>query len=227
MKRYDLVIIDDDNLAIEIVEKYCNIYAIFNVVGKFTNPILGYDFVENNSVDLLFLDVNMPEMSGLCFVGALTKKISTIIISTNKEHAFDFFMYDFVFAYLSKPIEVSVFHNRIQHFIQMNKDSNQNWLFVNHNKMFIKIEIEEIYIVEARSDYVYIKTKNKNYIVKSSMKNISKKLPRTLFYRVHKSYIVNMSRIESIQKSIIIINNEHIPLSKAISKSFYNKINCL
>lgn len=100
-------------------------------------------------------------------------------------------------------------------------------LFVNQNKSLINIVLEDIYVIEARADYIYIKTKKGNYIVKSSLKKVLGKLPSMLFVRVHKSFIINISKINQINQGVILIEGEHVPLSKMNTKILFDSINLL
>lgn len=229
-----VVIIDDELLSLNIIEKFCSRFKSLDVIGKFNKSIEGFEFIENNEVDLIILDVEMPIMNGLDLVMNLSRDIPVIVMSSEKKYAFDFIKYQFVIAYLHKPINEIKFEEIILKFFKSEKNniksnivpSTDNYLFINVNKCLKRLEIKDIRIIESRADYVYIKTKTQNYITKSTLKNIEKKLPEN-FFRTHKSFIVNIDYIGEINNGVIIIGDEYIPLSKSNSKEFYDKINRL
>ena len=232
---YNVVVIDDELLSLEIIENLCSRFKFLNVISKFNKSLEGFDFVENNEVDLIILDVEMPFMNGVDFVMNLSRDIPVIVVSSEKKYAFDFIKYEFILGYLHKPLNENKFEEMALKFLHSKEKNTKSqivpfdnkYLFINQNKSIKRITLEDVYVIEARADYVYIKTIDKNFITKSSLKNILEKLPSQYFFRVHKSFVVNMTKISEINQGIIVVNNEHIPLSKANSKSFFNKINCL
>lgn len=232
---YNVVVIDDELLSLEIIENLCSRFKFLNVISKFNKSLEGFDFVENNEVDLIILDVEMPFMNGVDFVMNLSRDIPVIVVSSEKKYAFDFIKYEFILGYLHKPLNENKFEEMALKFLHSKEKNTKSqivpfdnkYLFINQNKSIKRITLEDVYVIEARADYVYIKTIDKNFITKSSLKNILEKLPSQYFFRVHKSFVVNITKISEINQGIIVVNNEHIPLSKANSKSFFNKINCL
>lgn len=232
---YNVVVIDDELLSLEIIENLCSRFKFLNVISKFNKSLEGFDFVGNNEVDLIILDVEMPFMNGVDFVMNLSRDIPVIVVSSEKKYAFDFIKYEFILGYLHKPLNENKFEEMALKFLHSKEKNTKSqivpfdnkYLFINQNKSIKRITLEDVYVIEARADYVYIKTIDKNFITKSSLKNILEKLPSQYFFRVHKSFVVNITKISEINQGIIVVNNEHIPLSKANSKSFFNKINCL
>lgn len=235
MKIHNTIIIDDDQSTIEILEKLCSKHYFLNVKKSFIESLKGFEYVLENDVDLIFLDIEMPNLSGLDFIKNVNKKINYIIISSKKDYAFNLIGNQNIVGYIHKPINEHSFNKKVDKYINSYRDENSvlkpydesDSIFVNYDRKIVKIKINNILLLESRGDYVYIKTSyEKNYLVKNTLKNFIEKLP-SCFIRVHKSYIVNISKIDEIENNIIIIDKEHIPVSKTYIKILKENINTI
>lgn len=214
------IIVDDEKLALDLLESNLSRIPFMRLVGRFTNPFQAIDFLSNNPVDVMFVDVQMPEMSGLDLISVLRQKIQVIIVSAYTQYAitaFDFQVTD----YLVKPVPFDRFLRACQKCRDnigrqeiRPVEENRDYFFVYVDYSQVKINFSDIVIVEAKRDYVSILLNgDKNIVTRASMKLIEEKLTGHQFARVHKSYIINVSKIVSIKKGIILIHHHEIPLS--------------
>lgn len=223
------IIIEDEQFYIEFLTEFCNKVGV-EVTAVYQNSVQAFKEIETiNKADVVFLDIHMPSISGF----DILKEIKTcqVIISSaddlNAVKAFDYNVAD----YLQKPFTYERFlkainraKEKIDELNAYNIKSNINpretnktgFIFVNVNKKLIKIDIDDINVVESKGDYVLIKCQNLgNLIVYSSLKNIKDKLPDDLFFQVHRSFVINLKKIVEIEESTVIIGREVIPISRS------------
>ncbi|MFT4576749.1 MAG: two-component system response regulator LytT, partial [Polaribacter sp.] len=188
------LIIDDDATARLIVNKLCSNVDEVEVVEEFSNAIDAIKFLNSNTVDVIFLDIHMPSFSGFDFIKTLKDPPKVILITSDRNFALDAFEYDCVVDYLVKPIDLERFKKSIDKLsafknkqlinaIQPSSESSVNDLYVNIDRRLIKINIPDIYLIEAKGDYIKIKTENTNHIVHSTLKKIERKLPHDMFLK--------------------------------------------
>ncbi len=238
------IIIDDDTFYIEFLKNYCKKVNI-EVKAVYQNSVVALQEISKLSdCDVVFLDIHMPDISGF---DILKNKPNTqiVILSADDANAIKAFDYNVV-DYLQKPFEFERFMraiNRVQERIKPaaateqqtpveEKETSTNQdissIFVNVNKKLIKLNIEDIYAVEAKGDYVLIKLDNKdNLIVHSTLKRIKEKLPLHIFTQVHRSFLVNLKKIVDIEDSTIVVNRDVIPISKSNRASLMAKLDIL
>lgn len=238
------IIIDDDKFYIEIIKNYCKKLDI-DIKHTYQNSIIALQDIDIlEDCDLVFLDINMPDISGFDILK--NKPNSNVIItSADDANAVKSFDYDIV-DYLKKPFEFERFIRAIKkvqakievdqkidsHIVHtINKTSNTitlNSIYVNINKKLIKLNIEDINIIEAKGDYVLIKLQGqKNLIVHTTLKKLIDKLPEELFFQVHRSFIVNLKKIIDIEESTIVIERDVVPISKRKKKPLIEKLDIL
>ena len=223
------LIVDDEPLALDILEDFIKKTPSLELVGKYENPIEAIQYLQINTVDLLFLDIKMPDISGIQLLKSLNKKPVVILTTAFKEYAIDGYELD-VLDYLLKPIEFERFLRAVnkasEYFNSLeNKNStDKGFLFVKADYKLVKIKFEDILYIEAVKDYVKIKT-NKSYILTlMSMTGIEEKLPQDTFIRVHRSYIVSLNNINTISRHRIVIGEKYIPISTPYREKFYEII---
>lgn len=232
------IIIDDESTARAIIEKLCDNLPELNVVGQFPNAIQAIKYLnDNNTVDLIFLDIHMPEFSGFDFVKTLKDSPDIIVVTSHKNHAFEAFEYDFIVDYLVKPITPKRFKKAVlkaqkntQKSISKPKPEEENsdeHLYVNIDRRLIKINIASIYLIEAKGDYINIKTHGKNYIVHSTLKKIESKLPESLFLKIHRSFIINITKIIDIEDNSVLIEKDVLPVSRLCRPELMRRLNLL
>lgn len=223
------IVIDDDKLSRRIVEEFINKTDFLNHVDSFDNAVDAISlFKSGNEVNLIFLDVEMPVMTGIEFIKTLKNPPQIIIISSKDQYAIQAFEYD-VTDYLLKPVAYSRFFRAVDKaYSQFTKrpavNDNKNEIFIKKNSSLVKLKYEEILWVEALENYVIVNTFDDKYTIHFTMKSIEKKLPSSKFSRVHRSYIVNTSSINLIEDNSILIPVDGGIKSIPIGKSYKDKL---
>jgi len=225
------IIVDDDRSAILAVKHCVDETDFLTLLKTFTNPLEAIEYLNIEKVDLIFLDVEMPQINGLEFIKKLHYKPQIIVISSKVEYAFDTYELN-ITDYLKKPVEYHRFLLASEKAFQNSGNIVQplnepNHLFVKSDSILVRLNLEDILFVEAMGDYVRIFTEKQRYMVLSTMKSFEEKLPSNKFFRIHKSYIVNLDRIESIAGNSIPFSNKLIPISKSIKPLLLERINLM
>ncbi|WP_372754490.1 LytR/AlgR family response regulator transcription factor [Mariniflexile sp.] len=234
------IIIDDEATARAIITQLCSNIKSLNILEEFPNAIQAIKFLNQHEVDLIFLDIHMPDFTGFDFIQTLKNPPKIILTTSDAKFAIEAFEYDCIVDYLVKPILLPRFEKAI---IKAEKtevgrtlepavddkdvSSSGNDLYVNIDRRLIKIDIPSIYMVEAKGDYILIKTETKNYTVHSTLKKIEDKLPDSLFLKVHRSYIINTKKIIDIEDNSVLIKNDVIPVSRSNRPELMNRLNLL
>ncbi len=229
------IIIDDETTARAIINKMCQDLPELEVLDEFSNAIEAIKFLnENNNTELIFLDIHMPAFSGFDFVKTLKNPPKIIITTSDKDFALTAFEYDCIVDYLVKPITQERFNKAVQKAkttaVSKVNESNElpeNDLYVNIDRRLVKINIPDIYVIEAKGDYINIKTEAKNHLVHAPLKKIAEKLPNSLFLKVHRSYIINTSKIIDIEDNSVLIKQDIIPVSRANRPELMKRLNLL
>ncbi|WP_027395027.1 LytR/AlgR family response regulator transcription factor [Aquimarina latercula] len=238
------IIIDDEETARLIIQQLCSQVDQLKVVDEFPNAIQAIKFLNSNSVDLIFLDIHMPDFTGFDFIQTLKNPPKIILTTSDEKFALEAFEYECIVDYLVKPITLPRFVKAIQKAestpdvksgpaaVKDNKEpsgisSGENDLYVNIDRRLIKIDIPTILIVEAKGDYILIKTERQNYTVHSTLKKIEEKLPDDLFLKVHRSYVINIKRIIDIEDNSVLIAKDVIPVSRSNRPELMKRLNLL
>ncbi|OFY67221.1 MAG: hypothetical protein A2Y71_06775 [Bacteroidetes bacterium RBG_13_42_15] len=230
------IAIDDEPSSLRIIREFCSKIQSVNIVGTFTNPYDAIQTLNNNQVDLIFLDVVMPQISGQEFLKTLYNPPMVIFTTAYKEYAFDGFEYDAV-DYLVKPFAFDRFLKAVNKAFQLLKLKNppyasmedhhgksHEFLMVKVEYTTIRVDLNDILYIEGLKDYVKIHTEGKLILTKTTMKNIIEKLPSDSFFRVHKSYIISVDKIDMIENSRIVIGNQRIPIGESFRTSFFEMV---
>lgn len=219
------IIVDDEPVAREILENHLGKISAIHVVGSCKNAIEAFNLINSHKIDLIFLDINMPEISGLSFARSINKNIKIIFTTAYREYAIDGFDLKAV-DYLLKPISFE----RI--FQAINKYKNENlvikpettadipleqndFIFVKSDRKMIKINFTEVNYIESLADYLKIHLNDKTILTRETITSIEAKLPKRDFLRIHRSYIISISRIESFTNEFVEINKKAIPISRS------------
>ncbi|WP_340064978.1 LytTR family DNA-binding domain-containing protein [Ascidiimonas aurantiaca] len=232
------IIVDDEAAARAIMRQLCKNVETLNVLEEFPNAIQAIKYLNQNEVDLIFLDIHMPDFTGFDFIQTLKNPPKIIVTTSDKDFATDAFEYECIVDYLVKPVNPPRFLKSIQKAQNFSfsvegksqattADAGINELFVNIDRRLIKINIPDIYLIEAKGDYISIKTDGKNYLVHSTMKKIEEKLPDDLFLKVHRSYIINLKRIIDIEDNSVLIAKDVIPVSRSSRPELMKRLNLL
>ena len=236
----DCIIIDDETTARVILRSLCDRIDGLNVVDEFSNATQAIKFLNENEVDLIFLDLHMPNFSGLDFAKSLKDPPNIIFTTLDPKFAIDAFEYDFVVDYLLKPIEFPRFEKAIlkvkkrgaiqqadQKKVVEGKEENVKDFYINIDRRLIKIDIDSVNLVQAKGDYIKIKTEGKDYIVHSTLKKIYEKLPKSLFLKVHRSYIINLKKIIDIEDNSVLIKKDVVPVSRSNRPELMKRLDLL
>jgi DNA-binding LytR/AlgR family response regulator len=211
-----------------VIEEFIAKTDTLTLLNTFTNPVDAINAFRNEAeIDLVFLDIEMPEMSGIDFLDSLTSAPQVIIISSKEKYALNAFEYD-VTDYLLKPIQYGRFYKSITKALgRYNKgklDTKGDEIFIKHNSSLVRLKYNDILWVEALENYVIVNTFNEKYTIHFTMKAIEQKLPTAKFTRVHRSFIVNTSSINVIEDNAIIIKTHDGSKSIPIGKSYKDKL---
>jgi DNA-binding LytR/AlgR family response regulator len=228
------IIVDDEPVARGILESYIDKVGNIEVLKSCKNVVEAFDVINNNQVDLVFLDINMPEVSGLTLAKALGKKTKVIFTTAYREYAIDGFDLQAV-DYLLKPISFERFLKAVHNFFDISsqkvtssdsvaKKNENHFIFVRSERKMVKVDFGEILYVESLSDYIKIHTNNKTIVTRETITNIEAKLPKSQFLRIHRSYIASIKNIESYTNEFVEIKNKALPISRSYKESILEKL---
>lgn len=205
MKKVSCIILDDEPLAVELLQHYASKVSRLDVVLATTNVFDVISFLQNDKVDLIFLDIQMPELSGIQMMELFNKDSHFIITSAYPDYALK--SYEFrVIDYLLKPISFDKFHKGVTKFFEFSKETverSKTALFVKVDGKQVRIQTDEIYYIEGLSDYIKIHLKNERLVVHDTLRDFLTKLPAHQFMRIHRSYIINLLKIKSVEGNSI------------------------
>lgn len=230
------IAIDDEPFALELISDYIRKTPFLEFVEGFTNPFHAMEFLLKNEVDLLFLDINMPELSGVELLKSLPNTPKVIFTTAYSEFGAE--SYDFnTIDYLLKPIRYDRFLKAVNKANDNNASTKKNVatihtpdqdkesIRIKSGTQLIQVIIDDIYFIEGAGNYLTLHTKNKKIMILLTMVEIGKILPSHLFVRIHKSFIVALKHIEIIEKARVIVNKKVIPVGITYREHFSKIIN--
>lgn len=230
------IIIDDDKLSRRVIEEYINKTESLTLAGSFSTAVDAINFFkQHENIDLIFLDIEMPEMSGIDFLDALKNLPQIIIVSAKGKYAINAFEYD-VTDYLLKPVVYARFYKAIDKATNRVKQTNlstigKEEIFIKKNSSLVRLKYDDILWVEALENYVIFNTFSDKYTIHFTMKAVEQKLPSTKFARVHRSFIVNINTIKEIDDNAIIMEtsdgNKAIPIGKSYRDKLMKELNTI
>ena len=233
------IIIDDEPLAIDVLADYCKKLDFTEVVGTYTNPLDAISAIKEKNVDLIFCDIEMPQISGLEFISALENQPLFIFTTAYTQYAVEGFELNAV-DYLVKPIPYHRFIKAVSRTKEILSQKEkpvmtnifpsfgsgtdaQKFIFVKSEHENIKLELDDIQYIQGLKDYlkIHITGTNKTILTLLSFKDLMNKLPQNQFIRVHKSFVVNINFIKTVQRNRIVINDIRIPIGESHKSQFY------
>jgi len=237
------IIIDDDKLSRKIVKEFVEKTDTLNLIDTYESAIDAINVLKNidEEIELVFLDIEMPDMTGMEFLQNLNNYPQIIIISAKENYALEAFEYD-VIDYLLKPVSYSRFFKAITKAIKRTNESigfryatqsidGDNEIFIKKNSTLVRLKYNDILFVEALENYVTVATFDEKYTIHFTMKAIEKKLPSVKFKRVHRSYIVNINTIKGIEDNSVIIQLKNgtklIPIGKSYKENLMKDLNLI
>lgn len=224
------LVVDDDPLAVQIVENCLANTPFLTHAGSCTSALAAAEILREQPIDLLFLDVEMPLMSGLDLLRTLRNPPLVVLITSNKGYAVEAFEYA-VLDYLVKPISYARFLQAAQQAREALASRIQPaaadaaFTFVKVDSKLVKVQFDEVLFVEALGDYVHIVTKRSKLIVYSTLRAIEEKFPAALFVRVHRSFIVSIRQIQTIEDNSILLADKLVPIGQTYHKEVFQRLN--
>ena len=226
------VIIDDEPLAIDVIAGYIEQTPFLSLSQKFTHPVKAFEYLSENRIDLLFIDIQMPDLSGIELVRNLEYKPVIIFTTAYEKYALEGFKVDAI-DYLLKPVSYADFlksANKVRSWFNALQQkpaeirSNKDFLFIKSEYKIVRINFDDIRYIEAMSEYIRIHLVNSRPVMTQlSMKSIEEQLPEARFMRVHRSFIINLSKISVIERNRVIFDgNVYIPVSDQYKSKFQN-----
>ncbi len=228
------IIVDDEPLAREEMKNLVEEISAIEVIGEFSNAISAREYLTTKSVDLIFLDIEMPTVNGLDFAQSLPKDILVILTTAYTQYALRSYELD-ALDYLLKPIKKDRLAKAIEkaqtykELLNMKdnknifEDANEDAVFIKSDRKYYKILFDDIRFIEALKDYVVIFTRNNKLITAMNLKTIHQKLPAHIFVRVSKSYLINLSFIDSFDNHTIYIDKFEIPIGEIYRDQFFKQ----
>ncbi len=231
------LIIDDEPLARELIRNHIGKLENFEIVAECTDAMKALNVLREKTIDLMFMDIQMPQITGLEFLKTLRNSPKVIITTAYREYAIDGFELDVV-DYLLKPITFERFLKAINKFYLLNQDDSPHvslnrvdylqeepYLYVKENKKILKVFLSDIIYIEGLSEYVQIHTEKRKIVTKTSMVQMEDKLPSESFVRIHKSYIVALSKVEAFTANTIEVVQKELPIGRSFKSAVLNALN--
>lgn len=224
------IIVDDEPLAQNVIQQYAQKLPNLKIIGTCNDAICAHNFLHENQVDLMFLDINMPKLSGISFLKNLKNPPLVIFTTAYSEYALDGFELN-ALDYLKKPFSFDRFckaYFRAEELIILKRKSEQfqiaenqsDFLFIKSDKKNIKLKFSDLIYIEGLGDYIKLHLADSKIVTNLSMKKILQLLPENKFYRIHKSFIISLDKIESVEGNMIKINNTKLPIGNNYRQDF-------
>lgn len=218
---YNVVIIDDEPTARDILKRHLSKIDAINVVASCKNAAEGFSVLSKEAIDLIFLDINMPEVTGIMFANAIKGKTAVIFTTAYREYAVEGFELEAV-DYLMKPISLERLMKAINKFAAMGlerkntlENNTQNFTFFRCERKMIKVDFSSILYIESCGDYIKIHTSNKVLVTRETMTSVVEKLPNNGFLRTHRSFVVSLSKMDGYTNEYIDILRTAVPISRS------------
>ncbi|MCB8998511.1 MAG: response regulator transcription factor [Bacteroidales bacterium] len=230
------LIVDDEPLAIQLVESHISKIENLEIVAKCSNAMEAFEVIREKSIDLLFMDIQMPQITGIDFLRTLKNPPKIIITTAYRQYALEGYELD-VIDFLLKPISFERFLKAVNKYYQSvpreinvvagktENGSDSSYVDVRENKKTIRIHLNEIKFIEGLNEYIGIVTDTKRIVTKCSLAKIEENLPSDRFIRIHKSFIVALSRIQSFSATSIEIDNKELPIGRSYKNIVLKTLN--
>lgn len=236
--RLKSIIIEDSKIARVALEKQCQSHKSIEHIASFEMATEALDFLAENEIDLIFLDVEMDGMNGFEFLNALAVLPAVIMTTSSKEYAYEAFQYSIV-DYIQKPITKPRLNMAIEKVLEkwdkpepetssytVDDNTGEDNIYVRIDRKFVRLRKPDIYYIENLGDYVKIFTEKESYVMLGQLKNLEAKLGNS-FFRVHRSYIVNLNKILDVDENNLVVKDKVIPISRRQKAEFLQRLNIL
>ena len=233
-RTINCLIVDDNKVARVLLHQILAKMDNISVIGEFDDPLKAKTYIENNPIDILFLDIEMPGLTGLELLRMLQKRPLTILTTGKQGYAVEAFELNVV-DYIVKPFSLA----RVLHAVErakellnaenvnIGKDDSSDFVFVKDNKIIRKLKLADILWIEAKGDYIKLNVPQKNYVVHGSLKAVEDKLPAQRFMRVHRSYTIALDKIDYIEDRIVYVHGQAIPISDSYKDALLKSLQLL
>lgn len=230
--NYTCIIVDDEPLAQDVLESHIEKLPNLQLLKKCSNAFEAQEVVSEQHVDMIFLDIQMPGLTGLEYLRTLKDPPAVIFTTAYSEHAVEGFDLDAT-DYLVKPVSFERFFkavNKAIHYINLEEQESategeeDDYIFVKADKKIVKIMLNDILYIEGLKDYVMIYTTEQRIITLQTMKNLEERLPSSQFRRVHRSFIISVNKLKSVSGNFVEIKDKQIPLGKHYKDDFMKLI---
>lgn len=224
---YKCLIIDDEPIGIRVIKKHISAFTDFEVTAECNNALEALPVLSKEKIDLLFCDIQMPQITGVDFIRSLTHPPKVIFTTAYRDYAIEAFELN-VIDYLLKPISFERFTKAINNFLELesikttqtqsNTNSNtpkREFIFLKADKKHYKIDLSDIFYFESMGDYVIAFTAEKKIITKEKISKLAEKLPKSQFLQIHRSYIVSIPKIESVGPGFVEVNKKKLPVGRS------------
>lgn len=231
------LLVDDEPLALEVIETYLSNMEDTEIVAKCSNALKAMEVLQHKPVDLMFLDIKMPQLSGISFLKTLPKPPRVIITTAYRDYALDGYELNVV-DYLLKPISLERFVKALNKYYELGKDPARDiqpgvelsrhdggFIYVKSEKKSLKVMLRDILYVESMKDYVIIHRRDAKIISKDLISRLEEILPEDFFIRIHRSYIVSIPRIEAITSSSVEIGKRELPIGRSFKNVVLKTLN--
>lgn len=232
------LIVDDEPLAVEIIESYLERLDDMEVVAKCNNALRAFEILQMESIDLLFLDIQMPKLTGIDFLKTLKDPPKVILTTAYREYALEGYELD-VLDYLLKPISFERFFKAVSKVYKRSSDiadgssstapanGNEPYIYLKADKKMVKVLLNDIRYIESLKDYVRIKTSGRDVITHQTISYFEEKLPEDQFIRIHRSFIVPINKIETFSASAIEVPGQELPIGRMYKNKVLEVLNDL
>lgn len=224
------IIVEDLPVAADFLEKCCEKHGQVRVLGKFSNVKDAVKFLNDNMIDLIFLDVEMPEELGYSLLDQIAYTPKVIVTTSKTEYAYQGFEYN-VTDFLKKPFTYQRFAEAIKKVQSVPEaaptEKGEDHMFIKAENKLVRLQNDDILYIESMGDYVKFVTRDKKYITLNTIKNLEEKINRQVFMKVHRSYIINMSKVDNIRENALFIQGVEIPISKSNKAEVLKRINVI
>lgn len=226
------LIVDDEAMAREIIATHLQKIDGIEVVGQYKSALEAFSFLNKNAVDLLFLDINMPDINGIAFANSISKDIKVIFTTAYRDYAVEGFELRAV-DYLLKPISFERLLKAIGVYMESRLIKNQpydgsmdenSFIFVRSDRKMIKIDFESIIYIESYSDYLKIHLTAGTTVTRETITAIEERLPKEKFLRIHRSFIISVSHIHSFTNEEVTVGRKSLPISRSYKKSVLRRL---
>ena len=232
------ILVDDQASARAIIRRLCDSEADLEVIGEFENAIEALRCLNKETVDVAFLDIHMPGFTGFDFMETIRHPLKVVLITSDDQFALESYGYAPVVDYLVKPISPERFAKAVEKIrqqlgpfrksdVSIPEPRSEQDLFVNIDRRLVKISLNHILFIEAKGDYILVKTDQKDIRVHTTLKSILEKLPEDQFLKIHRSFIINIHSIVDIEDNSVLIGKNVIPISRVNRPELLKRINLL